>query len=61
MEVSKESYDLETYPKDQIFVSSSSTTDYPAMQFGIVLSDDGTQMEVYFDLYRGGSLYATGE
>ena len=52
MEVSKESYDLETYPKDQIFVSSSSTTDYPAMQFGIVLSDDGTQMEVYFDLYR---------
>ena len=54
MEVSKEPYDLETYPKDQIFVWSSSTTDYPAMQFGIVLSDDGTQMEVYFDPYRTG-------
>jgi hypothetical protein len=52
MEVSKKPYDLENYPKDQILVSSGATTDYPAMQFGIVLSDDGTQMEVYFDLYR---------
>ena len=52
MEVSKKPYDLENYPKDQIFVSSGSTTDYPAIQFGIVLSDDGVQMEVYFDLYR---------
>ena len=52
MEVSKKPHDLENYPKDQILVSSSATTDYPAMQFGIVLSDDGTQMEVYFDLYR---------
>lgn len=52
MEVPKKQYDLENNPKDQIFVSSGSTTDYPAMQFGIVLSDDGTQMEVYFDLYR---------
>ena len=52
MEVSKKTYDLENYPKDQILVSSGATRDYPAMQFGIVLSDDGTQMEVYFDLYR---------
>ncbi|MGI5101321.1 hypothetical protein [Treponema vincentii] len=52
MEVSKKPHDLENYPKDQILVSSGATTDYPAMQFGIVLSDDGTQMEVYFDLYR---------
>lgn len=54
MEVSKKPYDLENYPKDQIFVSSDSTTDYPAIQFGIVLSDDDMQMEVYFDFYRTG-------
>ena len=54
MKVSKKPYDLENYPKDQIFVSSGSTTDYPTMQFRIVLSDDGTQMEVYFDPYRTG-------
>lgn len=54
MEVSKKPYDLENYPKDQIFVSSGSTTDYPAIQFGIVLSDDDMQMEVYFDFYRTG-------
>ena len=54
MEVSKKPYDLENYPKDQIFVSSGSTTGYPAIQFGIVLSDDDMQMEVYFDFYRTG-------
>ena len=54
MEVSKKPYDLENYPKDQILVSSGSTTDYPEIQFGIVLSDDDMQMEVYFDFYRTG-------
>ena len=54
MEVSKKPYDLENYPKDQILVSSGSTTDYPEIQFGIALSDDDMQMEVYFDFYRTG-------
>lgn len=51
---SKKPDDLENYPKDQILVSSGSTIDYPEIQFGIVLSDDGTRMEVYFELYRTG-------
>lgn len=51
---SKKPDDLENYPKDQILVSSGSTIDYPEIQFGIVLSDDGTRMEVYFDFYRTG-------
>ena len=46
--------DPDIYPKDQIFVLSDSTTNYPAVQFGIVLSDDGDRMEVYFELYRTG-------
>ena len=49
-----EGLDPDIYPKDQILVSSGSTTDYPEIQFGIVLSDDGAQMEVYFELYRTG-------
>ena len=52
MEFNTKGYDPEIYPKDQISVSSRSTTDYPEVQFGIVLSDDGTQMEVYLDLFR---------
>ena len=51
---SKKPDDLENYPKDQILVSSGSTIDYPEIQFGIVLSDDGTRMDVYFELYRTG-------
>ena len=54
MEFNTKEYDPEIYPKDQISVSSRSSTDYPEVQFGIVLSDDGTQMEVYLDLFRKG-------
>ncbi|QSH92183.1 hypothetical protein C5N99_06125 [Treponema medium] len=54
MEFNTKEYDPESYPKDQISVSSRSSTDYPEVQFGIVLSDDGTQMEVYLDLFRKG-------